>query len=164
MRPSSTISHSSILSDPREAPIVAEEDGKLTGKKLVVVIISIVCGLALLAALFAGAIVGIVFYSIGHSEATKTAQQFLRSNERLKKDIGEVQDFGTFVTGNINTRNNNGVASLSIKVIGSRRTTNARVDLIYMTGRPWRVTGATYEDEAGRVVDLLDKDGPPATP
>jgi Cytochrome oxidase complex assembly protein 1 len=126
-------------------------------KKNIVIILSILGVLALLVVLFVGAILGIVFYTISHSEAAQTAKSFLQNNEKLKHDIGEVKDFGSIITGSVNTRNNNGDATLHIKVIGERRTVNATVVLMYRAGRNWRVTDATYRNEAGATVDLLDK-------
>lgn len=129
----------------------------MSTKKLVIIITSILAGLFLIVALFVGAIVGSVFYGISHSEAAATAKSFLRSNEKLKQDIGEVKDFGYFVTGSINTRNNDGDASLNLKVIGERRTVNAAVSLMYRQGRQWRVTDASYKDETGQIIDLSGK-------
>ena len=132
-------------------------------KKHVIIILSIVGVLALLVVLFAGAILGVVFYSISHSEAAQTAKSFLQSNEKLKQDIGEVRDFGSFITGSVKSNNNNGDATLYIKVIGERRTVNATVLLMYRAGRNWRVTEANYRNEAGATVELLDKYGPDTT-
>src|SRR4051812_20562997 len=112
-------------------------------KKNLVIILGILGALVLLVVLFVGAILGIVFYTLSQSEATRTAKSFLQSNEKLKRDIGEVKDFGRIVTGSVNARNNNGDATLSIKVIGERRTVNATVVLMYRAGRNWRVTDAT---------------------
>jgi hypothetical protein len=43
-----------------------------------------------------------------------------------------------------------------LKVIGERRSVNATVDLVYRDGRQWRVTAASYKNEAGQTVDLLN--------
>jgi hypothetical protein len=129
----------------------------MTTKKLLIIIFGILGGLFLLVALFVGAIVGLAFYTIGHSEAASTAKNFLKGNEKLKQDIGEVKDFGTFVTGNINVQNSDGNATLYLKVIGERRAVNASVSLISTQGRPWRVTDASYVNESGQTVYLLDK-------
>ena len=128
----------------------------MTTKKIVVLIASVVIGLALIVVLVAGAIIGVVFYQIGNGEAANVAKDFLRTNERLKQDIGEVKDFGTFVTGNINVSNNQGTAQINLKVIGERKQVNATVELIFRSGRPWRVTAASYRNEAGETVDLLN--------
>jgi hypothetical protein len=129
----------------------------MSTKKLVIIIVSVLAGLFLLIALFVGAIVGSVLYGIGHSEAATTAQTFLRGNEKLKQEIGEVKDFGYFVTGSINAHGDDGNASLGLKVIGERQTVWARVDLMYRQGRQWRVTDASYKNGAGQTIDLLGK-------
>jgi hypothetical protein len=128
----------------------------MSTKKIVIIVISVVVGLALLVVIFVGGIVGIALYSIGKSEAADTARTFLRNNERLKQDIGEVQDFGDFVTGNVSIQNNDGNATVNLKVIGARKTVNASVDLVYRSGRPWRVVAASYRNDAGETVELLN--------
>ena len=128
----------------------------MTTKKIVILVVSIVVGIGLLIAIFVGGIVGIALYSIGNSEAAETARTFLRNNEQLKQDIGEVRDFGSFVTGNVNIQNNEGNATINLKVIGERKQVNASVDLIYRNGRPWRVIAASYRNDSGQTVQLLD--------
>lgn len=136
----------------------------MTTKKLFIIIASVLAGLILLAALFVGAIVGTIFYSIGHSEAAATAKNFLRNNERLKREIGEVRDFGSLVSGSINSHNSDGDATLRIKVIGARETGYAKVDIMYSNGRSWRVTGASYANDSGANIDLLNGYAPPTSP
>ncbi|HEY2973560.1 MAG TPA: cytochrome c oxidase assembly factor Coa1 family protein [Pyrinomonadaceae bacterium] len=128
----------------------------MTTKKIIIIVVSIVIVLGLIVVLFVAGIVGFAFYQISNGEAGTTAKAFLKSNERLKQDIGEVKDFGSFVTGNINVSNGDGTARLNLKVIGERKTVNSSVDLIYRNGRQWRVTAATYQNEAGETVDLLN--------
>ena len=105
--------------------------------------------------LFVGGIVGFALYTVAHSDAAITAKDFLRNNQPLKDEIGEVQDFGTFVSGSVNVHNGNGEATIGLKVIGERRTVNATVGLAYRDGRPWRVVSASYINDEGRVVDLI---------
>lgn len=124
-------------------------------KKLLLIIGGVVGTIVLLIVIFVGAIVGITFYSIGNSEAAQTAKQFLKKNETLKKDIGEVKDFGTFITGNIKTRNNDGIAALNLKVIGDKKTVSTNVSLMYRDGSSWRVTAASYKNDEGKTIDLL---------
>ncbi len=118
--------------------------------------VSTVIVLALIVTLFVVGIVGFAFYQISNGEAGTTAKAFLKSNERLKQKIGDVKDFGSFVTGNINVNNGEGTASLNLKVIGERKTVNASVELIYRNGRQWRVTAASYKNVAGETVELLN--------
>ena len=135
----------------------------MTTKKIVLIIAGIICVLALVVAIFVGGIAWFVFHTIGTSEAADTARTYLRNNARLKQDIGEVQDFGSFVTGQINVENGDGVATLHLKVIGAKRTVNARVDLSYRENRAWRVTGASYNRD-GQDIDLMQGYGEPGPP
>lgn len=128
----------------------------MTTKKIIVIAASVVIVLGLIVALFVGGIVGMVFYGISNSDAAIVSKKFLSNNERLKQDIGEVKDFGKFVTGNINISNGDGTAELNLKVIGERKTVNAAVELIFRSGHQWRVTAASYKNEAGETIDLLN--------
>src|SRR5712692_3746815 len=135
----------------------------MSTKKIILIIAGIFGVLALLVVLFAGGVLLFAERAIGNSEAAETARTFLRNNEILKQDIGEVKDFGSFVTGNINVQNTDGEASLHLKVYGEKRTVNARVDLSYRNNRSWRVTGASY-DRDGQDIDLVQGYGPSPTP
>ena len=128
----------------------------MTTKKIVVIIVSVVIVLGLVVVLVAGGIVGAVFYGINNSDAANVSKEFLRNNEKLKQDIGEVKDFGKFITGNINTTNGDGNAQLNLKVIGERKEVNASVELIFRSGHQWRVTAASYRNAAGETIDLLN--------
>ena len=48
----------------------------MTTKKLLIIVFGLVGAFVLLIALFVGAIVGLAFYTIGHSEAAVTARNF----------------------------------------------------------------------------------------
>jgi type II secretory pathway pseudopilin PulG len=128
----------------------------MTTKKIVLVVAAVVVVLGLLAAIFVAGIVGFALYTVGNSEAAARAQDFLRTNEKLKTDIGEVKDFGSIITGSVNVDNNNGQARLNLKVIGERKTVNASVDLVYTNGSVWRVSSASYVNASGQTIDLLD--------
>ena len=128
----------------------------MTTKKIVLVVGAVVVVLAFLVICFAGGIVGFALYQIGNSEAAAKAKVFLRSSEKLKAETGPVKDFGRIVTGSINLHNGNGDATLHLKVIGDRRTVNATVDLVLVKGSTWRVSSASYVNEAGETIELLD--------
>jgi len=128
----------------------------MTTKKIVTIVVSIVVVLGLVIVIVIGGIIGVALYSVGRSEAAETARSFLRTNDRLKQDIGEVKEFGSFVTGNININNSNGTATINVKVIGERQTVNASVDLVYKNGQPWRVVGASYQGDKGQTIELLN--------
>ena len=128
----------------------------MTTKKIVAIVVSILAVLFLIVVIFVGGIIGVVFYGIGNSEAANVSKDFLRSNERLRQDIGEVKDFGKFVTGNVSINNGYGSAELNLKVVGERKTVNASVELIFRSGHQWRVTAASYKNESGEIIDLLN--------
>jgi|SRR5882672_8994347 len=128
----------------------------MSTKKIIIIVASVVVVLGLIVILFVGGIVGFAFYQISNGEAGTTAKAFLKSNERLKQGIGEVKDFGSFVTGDVHVSNGDGIARLNLKVIGDRKTVNASVELMYQNGRQWRVIAASYKNEAGETVDLLN--------
>lgn len=137
----------------------------MSTKKVLIIVAALVAALGLLITLFVGGVLGVVFYSIGSSEAADTAKTFLRTNERLKRDIGEVRDFGYFPTGSIKTEGAAGDASLTLKTIGARKTVSATVLMAYRSGREWRVVDAFYESDAGERVALTSNfDDPPALP
>ena len=128
----------------------------MTTKKIVLIVVAVVVVLALLAAVFVGGIIGVALYQVGNSEAAAKAKDYLRNSEKLTADIGEVKDFGSIITGSVNTANNNGEATLNLKVIGERKTVNASVDLIFTNGGAWRVSAASYVNSSGQTIDLLD--------
>lgn len=128
----------------------------MTTKKIVLMVGGVVVVLALLVVCFAGGIVGFALYQIGNSEAAARAKDFLQSSEKLKAETGPVKDFGSIVTGSVNLHNGNGDATLHLKVIGDRKTVNATVDLILARGGTWRVSAASYVNDAGLTIDLLD--------
>lgn len=128
----------------------------MTTKKIVLVVGGVVVVLALLVICFAGGIVGFALYQISNSEAAARAKDFLRSSEKLKAETGPVQDFGRIVTGSVNLHNGNGEATLHLKVIGDRKTVNATVELVLVRGGAWRVSSASYVNDEGQTIELLD--------
>ena len=135
----------------------------MTTKKTLFIVGGIVAVLGLVVALFVGGIMWVALSAIGNSEAAQTAKTFLRNNEKLKSDIGDVRDFGFWVTGNINSHNSDGEATLNLKVIGTKKTVPASVSLAYRSGREWVVVGASYRNDAGQTVELLEKYEQPHT-
>ena len=128
----------------------------MTTKKTVLIIAAVVGVLGLVVVLFVAGIVGFAFYQIGNSEAAQKSKDFLRTNEKLKQDIGEVKDFGSIVTGSVSLSGGSGNATINLKVIGERKTVNASVDLVLVSGRSWRVSAASYVNDSGQTIDLLD--------
>ena len=128
----------------------------MTTKKILLVVGAVVVVLAIVVVCFVVGIVGIAFYQIGNSEAAAKSKVFLRNSEKLKAETGAVKDFGSIVTGSVNLHNGNGDATLHLKVIGERKTLNATVDLVLVKGGTWRVSSASYVNDTGQTIDLLD--------
>jgi cytochrome oxidase complex assembly protein 1 len=127
----------------------------MTTKKILLIVGGVIVVLGLVVALFVGGIVGFALYQVSNSEAAATAKNFLRTNEKLKKDIGEVKDFGSVITGSVNVADGNGQATLNLKVIADQ-TVNASVNLVYVNRGDWRVSAASYVNRDGQTIDLLD--------
>src|ERR1044072_1741306 len=125
-------------------------------KKIMLVTGFVLVGLASWTAIFLLAIVFFGLYTVKNSESAEKAKAYLRSNEKLKQDIGEVQNFGNIVTAAINDRNGNSEVTLKLKVFGERKTVNATVDLILVQGNAWRITSASYVNSSGKTVTLID--------
>ena len=128
----------------------------MTTRKIILIIVGVVASMVFLVIVFAGVIVGVAFYQIGNSQAANAARAFLKENEKLKADIGEVKEFGSFVTGNLSINNDKGNATINLKVKGASKTVNASVDLVFVRGGAWRVTSASYVNESGQTIILLD--------
>jgi len=128
----------------------------MTNRKLVLIILGILGAITFLVLLFVGVIAAFTFYSISNSQAAVTAKNFLRNNEKLKTDIGEVKDFGSFITGSVNINNDNGEAVINLKVFGDRETINATVHLLFTNGQAWRVSSASYVNRSGQTISLQD--------
>jgi cbb3-type cytochrome oxidase subunit 3 len=138
----------------------------MSTKKIVLIVVGVLAVLTLVVALVVGGVVWFALRTVANSEAANTARTYLRNNDVLRRDIGEVKDFGSFVTGQINVTNGDGEASLYLKVYGERRTVNATVNLSYRSNRNWRVTGASYEGD-GQTIDLMkvyEQSPSPASP
>lgn len=128
----------------------------MTTKKIVIIVAAVVLVIGIIVVVVVGGIIGVAFYSLSRSEAAEAARHFLQTNEQLKQDIGEIKEFGSLVTGSISINNNSGNATINLKVVGERQTVNASVDLVYRSGQPWRITGASYQNDKGQTIELLN--------
>jgi hypothetical protein len=128
----------------------------MTNRKVVLIIVGVLATVTFVILTFVGGIVGFTLYSIGKSEAAETARNFLRNNEKLKSDIGEINEFGSVVTGSVNINSDNGQATINLKVVGARETVNASVNMLFVQGQAWRVSSASYVNHSGQTISLQD--------
>jgi len=128
----------------------------MTTRKIVLIIVGVIVAVTLITLVFVGGIVGFALYSVGNSQAAEIARNFLRNNEKLKNDIGDVKEFGSLVTGSVNIDDDNGQATINLKVVGARETVNASVKMIFVHGQSWRVSSASYVNKSGQTISLQD--------
>ena len=128
----------------------------MTTRKIVLIIVGVIAAVTLVTLVFVGAIVGFALYSVGNSQAAEIARNFLRNNEKLKNDIGEVKEFGSVVTGSVNINEDTGQATINLKVVGARETVNASVKMLFVHGQSWRVSSASYVNKSGQTISLQD--------
>jgi len=128
----------------------------MTTKKIVLVIGAVVVVLGLLVVLFVGGIAGFALYQVGNSQAALKAKDFLRNSEKLKSEIGDVKDFGSIVTASVRRHDGNGEVMMSIEVLGEDQTIINTIHIVMVSGSAWRVSSATYVNQSGQTVELLD--------
>ena len=128
----------------------------MTAKKIVFGVGIVLTVLAVLAAIFVVVIVYFGLYTVNNSEPAEKAKAYLRNNQKLKQDIGEVKNIGNVETAAINERNGNSEVTLKLKVFGENKTVNATVNLMLVQGNAWRVTSASYVNSNGQTIPLLD--------
>ena len=128
----------------------------MTTRKIVLIIVGVIAAVTLITLVFVGGIVGVALYSVGNSQAAEIARNFLRNNEKLKSEVGEVKEFGSLVTGSVNIDDDNGQATINLKVIGASKTVNASVKMIFVHGQSWRVSSASYVNKSGQTISLQD--------
>jgi hypothetical protein len=125
-------------------------------KKIVFVVGVGLTALLVLGTIFVLAIVYFGLYTVNNSELADKAKAYLRSNEKLKQDIGDIQNIGNIETAGISDRNGNSEVTLKLKVFGEHKTVNAIVNLMLVPGNTWRITSASYVNSNGQSVNLLD--------
>ena len=128
----------------------------MKAKKIVFVVGSVLTVLTVLAAIFVVAIVYFGLYTVNKSEPAEKVKAYLRSNEKLKQDIGDVQNIGNVETVGISDRNGNSEVTLKLRVYGEHKTVNATVNLMLVPGNAWRITSASYVNSNGQTIKLLD--------
>lgn len=93
-------------------------------------------------------VIGFVFFgftilfsgtALKSSEAYKTAVQNIENNLEIRNEIGGIEGYGLFPTGNINVTNGIGKAGLQIKVIGKTKDLDITVFLAKEPKGEWTV-------------------------
>lgn len=111
---------------------------KQPGKKITWVTLGI-CVLAFGLSLLT--IIAVIFHN---TEAYHSATEYVKSNPRIKGQIGEVKSFGLIPSGTIQTSTINGVetgnAVFELTVNGSKKNIDLIIELIKEPNNSWAVT------------------------
>ncbi len=110
-------------------------------------------------------LVGIVFISIlfavndfiKDSEPFKIASSFVKENQQIKDDLGEVTETAPWFPSSLKTSGSTVRVQLTLRVEGKNGTGKAYVTLVYLRDR-WQITTASYENRQGKVSSLIKGD------
>ncbi|MFA5182122.1 MAG: cytochrome c oxidase assembly factor Coa1 family protein [Syntrophales bacterium] len=107
-------------------------------------------------------LVGIVVISIlfgindfiKDSEPFKIASSFVKENQQIKEDLGEVTETSPWFPSSLKTTGSTVRVRLAIRIEGKNGAGKAHVTLVYLRDR-WQITAASYENRQGRVTPLI---------
>ncbi len=110
----------------------------------------------ILAGLFFGGtiagIIGGVFTIIKKSEPYKMSVDLVEKNSSVRNEIGSIQSYGFFPTGNINYTD--GIADMKIQVTGEKGEGSLETEL-FRKGDKWKFKKAVFYPSSGKEIDLL---------
>jgi len=137
----------SLIAEPaKHAEMKSKDEGKqdIVSKRYKKMTITAV---VLIILIFLGMIAG-VFFMLKRSDAYRISETFIRSNDEIKKTVGENIRFGFIPVGLVKLSGRESMAHFKIRVKGSKGSTVVRVHLRRFQGT-WRVTSALYTDKFG---------------
>ena len=91
---------------------------------------------------------------IKDSEPFKTASSFVKENQQVKDDLGEVTETSPWFPSSLKTSGSMVRVQLTLRVDGKNGTGKAYVTLVYLRDR-WQITTASYENRQGKVSPLI---------
>ena len=95
------------------------------------------------------------------SEPYRMAEDFVRQNAEIKKEIGDVKDCRLWFPLNVDFPGDVPRLRLTLAVRGDRASTKVQIEMIRERGK-WRVIAAFYEDQKGKFRPLLKAEKAPA--
>jgi predicted RNA-binding Zn-ribbon protein involved in translation (DUF1610 family) len=114
----------------------------------------IIVALAMVVMIFLGSIAG-VFLMMKTSDAYTLAERYIRQSEEIRQTVGDDIKFGLIPMGSISTSGTEGRAHFTVRVKGSRGTTDVSIYLRKYEGK-WHVVSAAYSDLYGINRTLID--------
>ena len=94
--------------------------------------------------MFIGALVFGVMAIFRNHSSYQAAIQFIKTNPRVAELVGDIEGFGAFPSGSINTSGGRGQAEFIIRVVGSEGTIRVHIQLVREPLRDWEVIEFFY--------------------
>lgn len=91
---------------------------------------------------------------IKDSEPFKIASSFVKENQQIKDDLGEVTETSPWFPSSLKISGSTFQVRLTIRVAGKNGAGKAYVTLVYLRDR-WQITAASYENRQGRISPLI---------
>jgi tetratricopeptide (TPR) repeat protein len=91
---------------------------------------------------------------IKDSEPFKIASSFVKENQQIKDDLGEITETSPWFPSSHKTSGSTIEVQLAIRIEGKNGTGKAYVTLVYLRDR-WQITAASYENRQGKVGQLI---------
>ena len=91
---------------------------------------------------------------IKDSEPFKIASSFVKENQQIKDDLGEVTETSPWFPSSLKTSGSTVQVQLTLRVEGKNSAGKAYVTLVYLRDR-WQITAASYENRQGKVSPLI---------
>jgi tetratricopeptide (TPR) repeat protein len=88
------------------------------------------------------------------SEPFKIASSFVKENQQIRDDLGEVTETSPWFPSSLKTSGSTLQVRLVIRVEGKNGAGKAYVTLVYLRNR-WQITAASYENRQGKVSPLI---------
>ena len=114
----------------------------------------LIVAVAMVVMIFLGSIAG-VFLMMKTSGAYKLTKHYIRQSEEIRKTVGDDIKFGLIPMGSISTSGREGRAHFTVRVRGTRGTTDVSIYLRKSEGK-WHVVSAAYRDLYGVNRTLID--------
>jgi len=94
---------------------------------------------------------------IKDSDPFKVASSFVKENQQIKDDLGEVTEISPWFPSFLKTSGSTVRVQLTLRVEGKNGTGKAYVTLVYLRDR-WQITASSYENRQGKVSPLIKGD------
>ena len=125
-----------------KAPVSTDADVNYITKKSKVIVI--VMTVVLAAVIFIGGLAFGIMSIIYNNPSYTTAINFIKHHPEIIELTGDIERFGKFSSGSINTSNGHGQAEFTIRVIGSDSTIRVHIRLEKEPLRDWEIVDYYY--------------------